>query len=144
MNILLKLVFLVYVFQASAKPLTPEESQAMFVDILTNCKAAEGASEDDALGIITHSVPKTKTESCLHACVMEKTGVVANGKFSMEGALQLAGMSGDPQKPKNVAVIGADCVSLDVVDRCELGQKIMACLHKGAATIGIYPATDMM
>lgn len=48
----------------------------MFLDILTNCKGSVGATEDDALGIMTHSVPSTKSGSCLNTCVMEKTGIV--------------------------------------------------------------------
>ncbi len=59
------------------QPLTPEEGQAMFLDILNNCKASEGASEDDALGIITHSIPSTQAGGCLNICVMEKTGIVS-------------------------------------------------------------------
>lgn len=49
----------------------------MFLDILTNCKGSVGASEDDALGIMTHSIPSTKAGSCLNTCVMEKTGIVS-------------------------------------------------------------------
>ncbi len=40
-----------------------------------------------------------------------------DGKFSIEGSVQIAGMSGDPQKPKNVATIGADCISVVGADR---------------------------
>ncbi|XP_037029894.1 general odorant-binding protein 19d-like [Bradysia coprophila] len=144
MNILLKVVLLVCVLKASGKPITPEEGQAMFLDILNNCKGAEGASEDDALGIMTHSIPTTKTGSCLNICVMEKTGIVKDGKFSLEGAVQIAGMGGDPQKATNIATLGAECVSLVGADRCDLGTKIMECLHKGSAALGINPATDLM
>lgn len=49
----------------------------MFLDILTNCKGSTGASEDDALGIMTHAIPSTKAGSCLNTCVMEKTGIVS-------------------------------------------------------------------
>lgn len=49
----------------------------MFLDILSNCKGSEGATEDDALGIMTHSVPSTKIGGCLNTCVMEKTGIVS-------------------------------------------------------------------
>lgn len=49
----------------------------MFLDILNNCKGSEGASEDDALGIMTHSIPSTKSGGCLNTCVMEKTGIVS-------------------------------------------------------------------
>lgn len=48
----------------------------MFLDILNNCKGTEGASEDDAVGIMTHAIPATKTGGCLNYCVMEKTGIV--------------------------------------------------------------------
>lgn len=108
----------------------------MFLDILTKCKGAEGASEDDALGIMTHSIPSTRSGGCLNACVMEITGIVSrnlveyifqrlfsilfqikDGKFSVEGAVQVAGMSGDPNKPKNVGTIGLDCVSVVGADR---------------------------
>lgn len=56
--------------------MTPEEGKAMFLEILNNCKTAEGASEDDAMGIMLHGIPTTKEGKCLNACVMEKTGIV--------------------------------------------------------------------
>lgn len=49
----------------------------MFLDILSNCKGSEGATEDDALGIMTHSIPSTKSGGCLNFCVMEKSGIVS-------------------------------------------------------------------
>lgn len=50
----------------------------MFLDIMNNCKGAEGATEEDAMEMMTHSIPTTKTGSCLNICVMEKTGIVSS------------------------------------------------------------------
>lgn len=56
--------------------MTPEEGKAMFLEILSNCKTAEGASEDDAKEMMVHGIPTTKEGACLNACVMEKIGIV--------------------------------------------------------------------
>lgn len=42
---------------------------------------------------------------------------VKDGKFSLEGAMQIAGMGGDPQKPKNVATMEDICSSIVAADR---------------------------
>lgn len=42
---------------------------------------------------------------------------IKGGKFDLDGALQVSAMSGDPQKPKNVAIIGKDCSAIDTADR---------------------------
>lgn len=42
---------------------------------------------------------------------------VKDGKFSVEGSVKLAEMSGDPNKPQNVINIGTACESVTGADR---------------------------
>lgn len=45
---------------------------------------------------------------------------IKDGKFSLEGTVQVAGMGGEPQKAKDVATIGIECVSIVPDDRLVL------------------------
>lgn len=52
----------------------------MYNELVTNCKAQEGASDLDVQEMAMHQPPSTYTGQCLNACAMEAVGIVRKMK----------------------------------------------------------------
>lgn len=48
----------------------------MYKDLVTNCKAQEGASDADVQEMASHQLPSTRPGQCFNACVLENIGFV--------------------------------------------------------------------
>lgn len=56
----------------------------MFLNVLNNCQTQESASAEDAMELMSHSIPSTKAGQCLNICVMDATGIVSEKEFRGE------------------------------------------------------------
>lgn len=48
----------------------------MYKDLMTSCKAKEGATDADVQELASHQLGSTRTAQCLNACIMENIGFV--------------------------------------------------------------------
>ncbi|KAJ6638792.1 General odorant-binding protein 28a [Pseudolycoriella hygida] len=143
MSFPLKIVFLVGVLAVAGNPLSEDERQAMFADLIGVCKTQEGASDSEVQDAVANLPPTTRSAQCFRACIMENIGLMVNGKMSVEGAQKLAEMSGDPVKIKNSEVVNKACDSVGAADRCDGAVAIMQCVAEASAKLGIDPMKDL-
>ncbi|KFB36232.1 hypothetical protein ZHAS_00003343 [Anopheles sinensis] len=131
-------LFLAFAY-ASVKADEVDDAKEMLRGLASDCKAKEGASDDDVDGFVNDVPPKTRTEKCLVACMQEQFGV-SNGKtFQVEGFLELSKvlMKGDDSKMETAKEIADDCKAMANDDRCELAVDILNCLKDSAEKHGI-------
>ncbi|KAJ6633937.1 General odorant-binding protein 28a [Pseudolycoriella hygida] len=143
MTLLFKIVFLAGVLVVASKPFTEEERLAMFTELIGNCKAKEGASDNDVQEAIEHKPPTTQQGRCFNACMMENLGIMVNSKLSVEGSIKIAEMTGDATKVKNSEAVSLECQSVGGGDRCDSVAEIMQCVEQACAKLGIDPAKDL-
>ncbi|XP_037036887.1 general odorant-binding protein 28a-like [Bradysia coprophila] len=144
MSLSVKFLLLVCAIAVHAKPLSEEERQAMFIDIVTNCKAQEGASDSDIQEMANHQPPSTHAGQCLNACTMEAVGIMKDGRLSLEGSIKVGEMTGDAARIKNVELVSRECESTVGSDRCDTALQIALCVAKSAAAHGIDPTKELM
>lgn len=75
MRILLHIVLFV-VLSMQIDAVTLEEQKQMLIGIANECKALEGASDDDVGRLAERLRPETREGSCLFACILEKLNMV--------------------------------------------------------------------
>lgn len=68
--------------------MSEEEKKSIETQLLTECKAKEGGTDDDVAAMIKREHPSSKTGKCMAACIGETLGLVSMGeKFIYNGAL---------------------------------------------------------
>ena len=133
--------------------------------IVSDCKAKENASDDDAMVVINHDVPNSPTQKCLFACFYETLGVVSlfvlfrsdhkrfdkiilryflfaqikDNQMSMMSlkTLVLSKFSQDGNAITTINELIDECGVITGDDRCELAHNILECLNNGANKRGI-------
>lgn len=80
-------------------------------EMVMGCAAAEGASEDDLGRTMAMEVPKTREGSCATACMMEKAGLLVDGKFSLENSYESAKKVTDNNEAKLaiIKIVSTEC-----------------------------------
>uniref|UniRef100_T1PF47 PBP/GOBP family protein n=1 Tax=Musca domestica TaxID=7370 RepID=T1PF47_MUSDO len=102
------------------------------IAVAAACKEEQGASDDDVEALKNHEAPSTHEGKCMAACIMEKFGVLADGKMVKEKAIEVGiALFGDDEA-KATAIVEA-CESLEVDDdHCEAAVQYGACLKEHA------------
>ncbi|XP_067012043.2 general odorant-binding protein 56h [Anabrus simplex] len=122
---------------ALAHPPTSEE----FEKIVEECKKEHAIPEAELEGLKMVNAPESEEGKCFVGCVLEKMGVVQDGKFSKKTAEMHAKkkMNGNPEElEKHLQLINKcndEVGSHD--DKCETGPKLMECIKTYAPGLGI-------
>lgn len=118
--------------------MSPEERKSMEQALVADCKTKEGASDADAADVLAREVQTTPTGKCLNACVLETTGMVQNGKPSVDGAVALAKIAFDANEEAMVKAreVAMECAHVADTDRCELAIKLLTCVRDAVAKRG--------
>lgn len=121
--------------------MTAEERKAMGASLMAECKAKESGTDADVNALLDHQIPTTKSGKCLAACLGETTGIVKDGKPSIEGSVNLAKMAfeGNEKAISVAREVATECGSIADADRCELAGKMMNCMHEAFTKRGINP-----
>lgn len=93
------------------------------------CQEQEKSTEADFKQMMQHELPTSRTGKCMHACMMESIGLIADGKPSPENAIEIARMmsNDDPEVVRLTKEIANECASAIDDDRCEMAHKMLVC-----------------
>ncbi|NP_001298183.1 general odorant-binding protein 19d-like precursor [Stomoxys calcitrans] len=123
------LLMLVAVCYVKAEELTKEN----VIAIAMACKEEHGASDADMEAFKAHEGALTKEGKCMAACVMEKFGVLVEGKLDKDRAIEVGTAIFQEDAEKATAVVEA-CVDLEAdEDHCEAAVQYAACMKEHAA-----------
>lgn len=124
----------------STKALSLEERKAFHKKLIEGCQPKEGASDSDVNTLLNRDIPTTPAGKCLIACSYEAVGLLADGKFSQETAIEIAKTTyeGSEKALALVKDLGPNCGSI-TGDRCEMAAKLMECMQETARKNGVDP-----
>ncbi|XP_034243907.1 uncharacterized protein LOC117646797 [Thrips palmi] len=103
---------------------------------LGRCREATGTTEDEVRRMIeTHRVPTSRNGQCLIACMAETYGVMREGRFSADAAMQLADnmlqkigqMSGSLRGEIQHVIKTCSSAGTPDMDACETAASVANC-----------------
>lgn len=108
-----------------------EERKGMEQALVADCKTKEGGSDADEASVLARDMPTTPKAKCMSACVLETTGMVQNGKLSVDGAVAVAKMAYEANEEAmgKAREIANECANVADADRCELVPKLLTCVR---------------
>ncbi|XP_055301115.1 general odorant-binding protein 28a-like [Sitodiplosis mosellana] len=109
------------------------DQQRRAQEMFGRCQRQELTTDADMTEFSQQRKPTTKTGKCLHACLMESSGLLVNGKLSVEKSVHFMSQMapGNNELVRIVKEISEECAPLMDSDRCELAFKIMECTEEG-------------
>lgn len=112
---------------------TLEEQKQMLIGIARECKAIEGASDDDIGRLAEKLRPDTREGKCLFACILEKLNMMKDQELNKESFLAFAKviLAQDAEKMKSAAELADECMHIKENDRCDLAFKTGECVRIG-------------
>ncbi|CAG9810404.1 unnamed protein product [Chironomus riparius] len=113
----------------------PAEKKAQMMQIFTGCKASTNANDDDIANLMMHAKPTTQEGKCMFSCVMEKMGIITDGKLNQPNMIAWAESMGAPTSA--VDTIVAECGGLSDPDPCESATIIGLCFKTVSRKLGI-------
>ncbi|CAG9810405.1 unnamed protein product [Chironomus riparius] len=105
----------------------PAEKKAQMMQIYSDCKASTNAKDDDIPKVMLDAKPTTHEGKCMFSCVMDKMGIITNGKLNQSGMLAWAeSMSASTSI---VDTVMTECGGLSDPDPCESATTIGLCFR---------------
>lgn len=86
----------------------------MYKALGTECQNESGASDADVEIMYAKDIPTSPEGKCLHACIMEKVGMIKDGKFSTDGFVEVTKMVTDNNENlvKAAKEVSEECVKI--------------------------------
>ncbi|XP_075156990.1 general odorant-binding protein 19d-like [Haematobia irritans] len=103
------------------------------VAVAMACKEEKGATDADVEALRAHEGALTQEGKCMAACVMEKFGVLVDGKLVKDRAIEVGAAIYQDDAEKATALVEA-CEDLEVdSDPCEAAVQYGACFKEHSA-----------
>ncbi|CAH1391406.1 unnamed protein product [Nezara viridula] len=126
-------VVLVLACTFSCNGISPELKTA-----IEGCKAEHNIESDqikEAIG--NKKLPETENGQCFMSCVMEKMGMIKDGKIDMDRAMELnAQKFKDPENLQKANEVAKRCADVQASDtKCSLATELLKCVVKNAKEV---------
>lgn len=131
---------------------TPEHIKAYTESISKQCKAKTKVTEEDLQVIKLNQIPETTTGLNYLQCLLEKMGVIVNGKFRKQGMFTtfdslIKGKEKEERK-KILKKIADQCEKELSDQKCNepgcMGRKVFECLRKFEHMVEVHLPTKYL
>lgn len=128
----------------------PAHIKSYTQNISNQCKIRSKVTEEDMKVIKSYRIPTTQTGKCYLQCLLEKMGIIYNGKYRKTGVLATFDslLKGKPDYRKSLKKIADKCekeIGSDPVNEpCGLAVKIFECLKKYENRINVRLPTQYL
>ncbi|XP_070507878.1 general odorant-binding protein 28a-like [Chironomus tepperi] len=128
-------IIIIIVAASITLAIDPEEKKAQMMKVFMECKSTTNANDDDIAKMMMHAKPSTHEGKCMFSCVMEKMGIIVDGKLNQPNMIAWAESMG--AKTSVVDTVMAECGGLSDPDPCEAATILGLCFKTVSKKSGI-------
>ncbi|CAH1391407.1 unnamed protein product [Nezara viridula] len=112
---------------------------------IEECKAEHNVESDQIKEAIENKkLPETENGQCFMSCVMEKMGVIKDGKIDMDKAMEhYEKKVKDPENRQKANEVAKRCANVQGTDaKCSLATELVKCVVKTAEELQLEMSKD--